>query len=222
MAIMASDSGGGDYQPVPQGTYDAICYKIVDAGTSMNKFQDEVNKQHSIFIFWELPSCRTEDDRPMSIFHKYRLSLRENAKLRSHLQSWRNKPFTEKELAGFDITKILGVTCKLTVGLTSGGKEKVTGVFCADGGPKKTATENEQVIFDLEDYIKEFSGESCEASKKACSGRLLVAMSRAKNRYRHASRCRQHLPRVARNQRKKKSWSKTISKTTYPSRSDYG
>ena len=84
MAIMASDSGGGDYQPVPQGTYDAICYKIVDAGTSMNKFQDEVNKQHSIFIFWELPTCRTEDDRPMSIFHKYRLSLRENAKLRSH------------------------------------------------------------------------------------------------------------------------------------------
>ena len=168
MAIMASDSGGGDYQPVPQGTYDAICYKIVDAGTSMNKFQDEVNKQHSIFIFWELPTCRTEDDRPMSIFHKYRLSLRETAKLRSHLQSWRNKPFTEKELAGFDITKILGVTCKLTVGLTSGGKEKVTGVFCADGGPKKTATENEQVIFDLEDYMKEFSGESCEASKKAC------------------------------------------------------
>ena len=76
MAIMASDSGGGDYQPVPQGTYDAICYKIVDAGTSMNKFQDEVNKQHSIFIFWELPTCRTEDDRPMSIFHKYRLSQR--------------------------------------------------------------------------------------------------------------------------------------------------
>ena len=168
MAILAADTGGGDYQPVPQGTHDAVCYKIVDAGTSMNEYQGEVKKQHSVFIFWELPSCRTEDDRPMSIFHKYTLSLHERSALRAHLQNWRNKPFTEEELKGFDITKILGVSCKISVGLTSGGREKVTGVFCADGGAKKTATENEQVIFDVDDYCKEFSGESCKASKKAC------------------------------------------------------
>ena len=44
----------------------------------------------------------------------------------------------------------------------------MTGVFCAEGGAKKIPTENEQVIFDVDDYCKEFSGESCEASKKAC------------------------------------------------------
>ena len=41
MAILAADTGGGDYQPVPQGTHDATCYKIVDAGTSINEYQGE-------------------------------------------------------------------------------------------------------------------------------------------------------------------------------------
>ena len=168
MGIMANEGGGGEFEQVPQGTHNAVCYKIVDAGTSLNEYQGEVKKQHSIFIFWELPESQTADGRPMSIFNKYTLSLNERAKLRQHLQSWRNKAFTQEELANFDVTSVLGVNCKLDVGLTSGGKAKVTGLFGADGGSKKTATVNEQVVFDLEDYCKEFSGQSCEASKKMC------------------------------------------------------
>ena len=33
---------------------------------------------------------------------------------------------------------------------------------------RKVATVNDQVMFDLEDYCKEFSGESCDESKAAC------------------------------------------------------
>ena len=170
MAILASDTGGGDYEyvPVPTGMHDAICYKLVDAGTNWNEFQGAKEKQHSIFIWWELPQTRTEDDRPMSVFKEYRLSLHEQASLRRDLQAWRNKEFSPSELESFDLTAIVGVSCKISVGRTSGGKDKVTGVFCADGGPKKVATENEQVIFDLEDYIDEFTGKSSEKSKKAC------------------------------------------------------
>jgi hypothetical protein len=170
MAILASDSGGSDYEyvPVPEGMHDAICYKLVDAGTNWNEYQGEKTKQHSVFIWWELPKTRTDDDRPMSVFKEYRLSLHEQAALRRDLQAWRNKIFEPKELEGFDLTAIIGVSCKISVGRTSGGKEKVTGVFCADGGPKKVPTENEQAIFDLEDYICEFTGKSSELSKKAC------------------------------------------------------
>ena len=170
MAIVASDSGGSDYDyvPVPEGMHDAICYKLVDAGTNWNEFQGEKNKQHSVFVWWELPKTRTEDDRPMSVFKEYRLSLHEQAALRRDLQAWRNNQFTPSELESFDLTAIVGVSCKISVGRTSGGRDKVTGVYCADGGPKKAATENEQVIFDLEDYIDEFIGKSSERSKKAC------------------------------------------------------
>ena len=170
MAIVASDSGGSDYEyvPVPTGMHDAICYKLVDAGTNWNEFQGTKEKQHSIFIWWELPKTRTEDDRPMSVFKEYRLSLHEQAALRRDLQAWRNNQFTPSELESFDLTAIVGVSCKISVGRTAGGRDKVTGVYCADGGPKKAATENDQVIFDLEDYIDEFIGKSSERSKKAC------------------------------------------------------
>ena len=168
MAIIASGGGGSDFEQVPVGTHNAICYKLVDAGTSLNDFQGEISKKHNVFIFWELPELRMADDRPMVINCQYTLSLNERAKLRQHLQAWRNKSFTEEELKSFDLTKILGTTCKVDVGLTSGGNAKVVGVFCADGGAKKVATVNEQQVFDLEDYCKEFSGESDEASKKAC------------------------------------------------------
>ena len=168
MAIIASGGGGSDFEQVPVGTHNAICYKLVDAGTSLNDFQGEISKKHNVFIFWELPELRMADARPMVINCQYTLSLNERAKLRQHLQAWRNKSFTEEELKSFDLTKILGTTCKVDVGLTSGGNAKVVGVFCADGGAKKVATVNEQQVFDLEDYCKEFSGESDEASKKAC------------------------------------------------------
>jgi len=168
MAIIASGGGGSDFEQVPVGTHNAICYKLVDAGTSLNDFQGEISKKHNVFIFWELPELRMTDDRPMVINCQYTLSLNERAKLRQHLQAWRNKSFTEEELKSFDLTKILGTTCKVDVGLTSGGNAKVVGVFCADGGAKKVATVNDQQVFDLEDYCKEFSGESDEASKKAC------------------------------------------------------
>ena len=153
MAIVASDSGGSDYDyvPVPEGMHDAICYKLVDAGTNWNEFQGEKNKQHSVFVWWELPKTRTEDDRPMSVFKEYRLSLHEQAALRRDLQAWRNNQFTPSELESFDLTAIVGVSCKISVGRTAGGRDKVTGVYCADGGPKKAATENDQIIFDLED-----------------------------------------------------------------------
>ena len=174
MSLVASDSGGGDFEPVPKGTHNAVCYKLVDAGTSMHDAfgspkgsRDE--KKHTIYIFWELPDCRLEKDgRPMSINAEYTLSLGTKAKLRQILEAWRNESFNDEELAGFDLTKILGVTCKLEVGHTSGGNAKVVKVFCADGGPKRVETQNEQVVFDLEDYCKEFAGKSTKASKKAC------------------------------------------------------
>ena len=168
MGIIATDAGGSDFEQVPTGTHNAICYKLVDAGTSLNEYQGEISKKHNVFIFWELPELRMADDRPMSINCQYTLSLNKLSKLRQHLQAWRNKSFTEEELNSFDLTKILGTTCKVDVGLTAGGNAKVQGVFCSDGGAKKVATVNDQVVFDLEDYCDEFSGKSGKASKAAC------------------------------------------------------
>jgi hypothetical protein len=169
MGITASSSGGGEFEVVPIGTHRAICYKLADAGTRDEKFKDEdAKKRHTIFIFFELPDLRTSKDQPFSIFKQYTLSLNENSALHKDLKSWRGKSFTEAELKSFDMANILGVNCDIEVEHTAGGRAKIVSIFKPDGGAKKVATVNDQVMFDLEDYCKEFSGESCDESKAAC------------------------------------------------------
>ena len=169
MALTASTGGGAAFEQVPVGTHSAICFRLVDGGTVMEEYGDESNKRHSVFIWWELTESLMSDGRPLTIFQKYTLSLHEQAKLRQHLQGWRNKPFTEQELGGFDLTKILGTTCNLQVDWNqTNTRTTVKGVFAADGGAKRVDTKNEQQVFDLDDYCKEFAGQQDAESQKAC------------------------------------------------------
>ena len=86
MGLIASSSGGGEFEVVPIGTHRAICYKLADAGTREEKFKDEdAKKRHTIFIFFELPDLRTSKDQPFSIFKQYTLSLNENSALHKDL-----------------------------------------------------------------------------------------------------------------------------------------
>jgi len=43
------------------------------------------------------------------------MSLGKKANLRADLESWRGQAFTDDELKGFDISKLLGVYCMVTV-----------------------------------------------------------------------------------------------------------
>jgi len=169
MGLMASSSGGGEYEQVPPGTHRAVCYKIVDGGTLMEGFQGEPERpRHCVFLFWELPEVRTGNDRPMSIFKQYTLSLNENSGLHKDLKSWRGKSFTPEELKGFDLQNVLGVSCDIEVEHNQNGNAKVVSIFKPDGGAKKVATHNDQVAFDIDIYCAEFSGNSSPESKAHC------------------------------------------------------
>jgi|TARA_R100000479_G_scaffold168880_1_gene110185 hypothetical protein len=168
MALTASSSEGS-YEVVPEGTHRAVCYKIVDSGTREEQYKEEdPKKRHSIFIYWELTELPMDDGRPFSINKQYTLSLNENSNLHKDLKTWRGKSFTAEELKGFDLTNILGVSCDVEVAHNQNGRAVVASIFKPDGGAKKSTTKNEQVVFDLEEYVKEFSGDSCKASKAMC------------------------------------------------------
>ena len=72
-----------------------------------------------------------EDGRPFAVSKTYTASLFEAAALRKDLESWRGKSFTEEELGGFDISKLLGCTARIEVGHTAptenslGGNPKI-------------------------------------------------------------------------------------------------
>ncbi len=116
MGLIAKDKGGGDFTPIPEDLHLAICYGIWDIGT---QFSEKYGKSiHKVIIVWEIPGCRGEFDGknlPRAISKRYTLSLHKKADLRKDLESWKGKKFTDEELKGFDIKKLLGVPCQIQV-----------------------------------------------------------------------------------------------------------
>tara|TARA_A100001515_G_scaffold138013_1_gene131204 strand:- start:784 stop:1425 length:642 start_codon:yes stop_codon:yes gene_type:complete len=160
-------SGGGEFEVVPAGQHNAVCYQIIDAGTRDEQYKDQpAKKRHCVFIYWELPEAKMDDGRPFIVSKKYTLSLNENAALYKDLKTWRGKSFTTEELRGFDLNNILGISASLEVEHTEEGRARVVSVFKPDGGAKPSTTENEQVAFDLDVYCSKFSDSvSPEAEK---------------------------------------------------------
>jgi len=122
MGLTAKDTGGGggDYEIIPEDTFQGICYAVYDLGTHYNeKFG---KSHHKILICWEIPEIRIDIDKdgetknlPKAISSRYTLSLHEKSNLRKMLQSWRGKAFTNKELEGFDLLNLLGANCMLQI-----------------------------------------------------------------------------------------------------------
>lgn len=79
-------------------------------------------------LMFEVPGEHVEVDgkpAPMTISREYTLSLSEKANLRHDLESWRGRQFTIEELKGFQVEKVLGQPCMLSVIHKTSGKGKV-------------------------------------------------------------------------------------------------
>lgn len=115
MGLTAKEESG-NYQIVSAGAHRACCIGIYDLGTQHNATW---NKEiHKVMLTWELGDEFIDTDegqKPMVISQQFTLSLSEKANLRKSLESWRGRPFTPEELAGFDMKKVLGAACMLSV-----------------------------------------------------------------------------------------------------------
>tara|TARA_R110002033_G_scaffold21727_3_gene53520 strand:+ start:215 stop:895 length:681 start_codon:yes stop_codon:yes gene_type:complete len=158
----------GDFETLDKGRYAAICYQIVDMGTTNQEYEGKISKKKQVRITFETTSEMMADGRPFSVSQTYTASLSTMASLRKHLESWRNKNFTEEEEAGFDISNLLGCSADVEVGHTSGGNPKIIGLRFPEGGVQKVATKNEQILFDLDVYNDEFRGKSSDVTKAMC------------------------------------------------------
>ncbi len=161
MALVAMQSGGGDFKPVPAGMFLARCFRIIDLGTQRGEWKGKEKWSRKVLVQWELygededgNALVTDDGRPMSISKRYTLSLGENAQLRSDLKSWRGKDFTPEELAGFDISKVLGAPCMLNVSHAEKDGRTYTNVASITPVPKAMRAAipkpiNAPVLFDV-------------------------------------------------------------------------
>jgi len=113
LVVQATAKASGDFQVAPAGNHIAICYQMIDLGQQYNEKYD--TWQHKILLGWELSNELMEDGRPFVVSARYTASFNEKAILRRDLESWRGRPFTDAELAGFDLKNILGKPCMVNV-----------------------------------------------------------------------------------------------------------
>lgn len=134
-----------NYEQPPAGTHNAVCYAFIDLGTQPNEYNGETKMQHQVFIRWELVDELMTDGRPFTIGQFYTWSMADKAKLRQHLEAWRNKPFEKGDFGpgGFNTKKLLGVPCTLVVGLNEKGNARVSGV-----GPKMKGVDAKSPVND--------------------------------------------------------------------------
>lgn len=100
-----------DYSPAPEGLHQAVCCDVIDLGEVPGKF----GTKPMVKIRWQLEEIDPKNKKRYSASKRYNNSLHEKATLRKDLETWRGKKFTEKELDKFDLEKLIGVNCQLSI-----------------------------------------------------------------------------------------------------------
>lgn len=106
----ASTSTGESFVPAPAGLHRAICCDVVDLGMVPGQW----GEKHKVRVIWQTEALMP-DGKPYMVDQRYTLSLDERSNLRRDLEAWRGKPFTLTEAAGFDLERLIGVSCQLLV-----------------------------------------------------------------------------------------------------------
>ena len=150
---MIAKANGGDYEQAPTGTHVARCVRLIDLGTQSSEYEGRKSSRRQVVISWELPeemmATGERAGEPFLVTKFYTLSLNEKAKLRADLISWRGRDFTEEELAGFDMKKILGTACLLGV-IDRDGKNRVDKPMKLTKGMKVAKQVNPTLYFSLD------------------------------------------------------------------------
>lgn len=98
------------FTPAPEGLHQAVCVDVHDLGMVKTAWGDKAK----VLLIWQLDAL-DETGRRFQIRQQYTLSLSEKANLRRDLECWRGRKFTDEELQGFDLEKLLGANCQLQV-----------------------------------------------------------------------------------------------------------
>lgn len=119
MAIIARKPESS-FDPCPEGLHQAVCVDVVDLGLQKTQF----GERFKVEVRWQVDTVNDRTGKRFELRKWYTNSLHEKANLRKDLECWRGRKFTDTELGGFDLEKLIGVNCQLQVihNITDEGK----------------------------------------------------------------------------------------------------
>ena len=109
--------------PVEPGVYMAVCVGVIDLGEQYSeKFKNYSNK---VKFVWALPSETIEIDgktEERQLSKEFSFSVSKKGGLRTFLESWNSKTYSDDEFAELDVFDQVGKPCQLQVVLNDTGE----------------------------------------------------------------------------------------------------
>jgi hypothetical protein len=110
MPLVIGQGGEQKFEPAPPGLHQAVCVDVVDLGLVDGKF----GPKSKVKLIWQIEMKNKEGER-FQARATYTQSLFDGSNLRRDLEAWRGRTFTQEELNGFDVEKLIGVNCQLSL-----------------------------------------------------------------------------------------------------------
>jgi len=135
----------GHFDPAPPGLHSAVCCDVVDLGMVDGKF----GPKRKLKLIFQLKAKNKQGER-FQARASYTQSLMEGSNLRRDLESWRGRAFNEVERKAFDVEKLIGVNCQISL---KHNQSKSTGRTYAQITVILPASKGEKLV--VEDYQRE-------------------------------------------------------------------
>lgn len=112
--MLISKAKGSRIPRIADGVYVGVCSRIIDLGTQTDTF----GQRQKVRIVWDLIGETyqyKEETLQRRISRTFTNSLDEKSNLCKALTAWRGKIFSDEDLKGFDLSKILGAGVQLQI-----------------------------------------------------------------------------------------------------------
>ena len=118
MATIVKSSGNGNFPKPTTGMQQGVCTNVYGPYKESYQWGGKTITANKIIILFELEERIPEGDFKGQRFVqsvRYTASLGEKSNLRPFLVAWRGIAFTEEELIGFDLEKLIGANAFLNL-----------------------------------------------------------------------------------------------------------
>ena len=138
--------------PVEPGVYMAVCVGVIDLGEQYSeKFKNYSNK---VKFVWALPSETIEIDgktEERQLSKEFTFSISKKGGLRTFLESWNSKTYSDDEFSELDVFDQLGKPCQLQVVLNDTGEySNVANLMPLPKGMPAPVSNTAFVIWDMD------------------------------------------------------------------------
>jgi hypothetical protein len=163
--MILTNSSSQNRDIIPSGSFPARCISMIDIGTIPTEWQGEKKSRTLIRLKFELPTLTKvfnpeKGEQPYVIERQFTKSLHEKSALLPFLNNWRGKALTPDDCQAFDLSKLLGAECMLSIVHNSSGDKtyaNIGGISTLPKGLECPAQFNHSFIWD---YNENFNADA--------------------------------------------------------------